>query len=147
MKISLHLYLAQPKPISSLETIKNDRILIFSSSRMADKYRPAGWMCNGEAQQGGIRAWEEWALAESCRRYLTFMILHLRFVVHRANIYLLRINSTAIVIGIIIHIFNIEHGPVCHNVVVLASYHYPAARRCGKHQTKQRGKRSIISNT
>jgi hypothetical protein len=78
---------------------------------MADKYRAAGWMCNGEFQQGEIPAWEGWALAESRRRYLTFMTLHRRLVVHRANIYLLRINSTAIVIAIIIHIFNIEHGP------------------------------------
>jgi hypothetical protein len=31
MKISFHLYLAPPKSVSSLETIKNDRILIFSS--------------------------------------------------------------------------------------------------------------------
>ena len=42
---------------------------------MADKYRPAGWMRNGEAQQGEIPAWEGWALAESRRRYFAFMIL------------------------------------------------------------------------
>jgi hypothetical protein len=78
---------------------------------MADKYRPAGWMCNGEVQHGEIPAWEEWVLAESRRRYFAFMILRRRFVSHQANIYLLRINSTAIVIAIIIHIFNIEHGP------------------------------------
>jgi len=42
---------------------------------MADKYRPAGWMRNGEAQQGEIPAWEGWALAESRRQYLPAMIL------------------------------------------------------------------------
>jgi hypothetical protein len=36
---------------------------------------------------------------------------------------------------------------VCHNMVGLASYRYLAARRYGKHQTKQRGKQSIASNT
>ncbi|TVY24449.1 hypothetical protein LHYA1_G006611 [Lachnellula hyalina] len=52
---------------------------------MANKYQSLGWMCNGETQQGQVPVWEEWALAESRRR-------------------------TAIVLVIIIHIFNIEHG-------------------------------------
>jgi hypothetical protein len=47
---------------------------------MADKYRPAGWMCNGEVQQDQIPAWEKWALVESRRRYFDFMTLHRFFV-------------------------------------------------------------------
>jgi len=75
---------------------------------MANKYQSLGWMCNGETQQGQVPVWEEWALAESRRRYFTF-ITYSRLEPHQANMYL-QINSTAIVLVIIIHIFNIEHG-------------------------------------
>ncbi|KAF4631392.1 hypothetical protein G7Y89_g6740 [Cudoniella acicularis] len=71
--------------IISFETIKNSKTLMFLPQRMAEKYQPTGWMCNGEVQQDQIPTWEEWALAESRRR-------------------------TAIILVIIIHIFNIEHG-------------------------------------
>ncbi|KAE9368834.1 hypothetical protein N431DRAFT_547717 [Stipitochalara longipes BDJ] len=59
--------------------------MLNTTKSMADTLRPSGWLCIEEAL-GDIPAWEEWVQAESRRR-------------------------TAVILVLIIHIFNIEHGP------------------------------------
>ncbi|KAH6973854.1 hypothetical protein BKA56DRAFT_592637 [Ilyonectria sp. MPI-CAGE-AT-0026] len=60
--------------------------MLEATRSLAEKLRPNGWMCNGEIHVGQIPAWEEWAEAESRRR-------------------------TAILLVVVMHLFNIEYGP------------------------------------
>lgn len=65
-------------------------------------------MCNGELQQEEIPAWDDWVLAESRRRYLFS-----KPIISHAELSVLLLTSarTAIILMMIIHIFEIEHGP------------------------------------
>ncbi|PMD38538.1 hypothetical protein L207DRAFT_635865 [Hyaloscypha variabilis F] len=59
--------------------------MLNTTKSMADTLRPSGWLCTEDIPHE-LPAWEEWVQAESLRR-------------------------TAVILVLIIHIFNIEHAP------------------------------------
>ncbi|KAN0093595.1 hypothetical protein V8E51_016779 [Hyaloscypha variabilis] len=77
--------------------------ILNTTKSMADTLRPSGWLCTEDVPHE-LPAWEEWVQAESLRR-------------------------TAVILVLIIHIFNIEHAPGLPQCGGLADVPLPSSKK------------------